>query len=166
MHTQAGFSGGGNSVFRGCTASGNSLVGISAANGLVVDCSADANGQWGISVSFGGSVIRCTVQNNFEDGIYANGNCLIRENLCKRNGDGGDGSGIYVYRDDSRVEGNHLMQNDWGIYITGGDNNLIIRNSAIGNTTNYYSTGTQIMGPIITTTGTITNSNPWANFSF
>ena len=162
LNNQNGFSGGGNSVLRGCTASDNNFGGISAQNGLVENCSADANGQWGISVSFGGSVIRCTVKDNVADGIYANGNCLIRDNLCKSNGD----SGIYVYRDYSRVEGNHLMQNDWGIYITGGDNNLIIRNSAIGNTTNYYSTGTQIMGPEITTTGTITNGNPWANFSF
>ena len=164
MQNQAGFSGTGNCVFRGCAASGNTSSGIDASDGLVVDCSAEGNGE-GIRVSFGGAVIRCVALDNVADGIYANGNCLIRDNLCKRNGDGSDGAGIYLHFDDGRIEGNHLMQNDWGIYTSEADNNLIIRNSAIGNTTNYHITGTQIMGPIITTTGTITNGNPWANFS-
>jgi hypothetical protein len=43
----------------------------------------------------------------------------------------------------------------------------VIKNSVSGNGANNYLTpGSQIVGPLITTTGTITNSNPWANFSF
>jgi len=41
------------------------------------------------------------------------------------------------------------------------------QNSVSGNgTNNYIIPSGQIVGPLITTTGTITNLNPWANFSF
>ncbi len=39
------------------------------------------------------------------------------------------GAGIYVLGSRSRIEGNHLSQNDYGIY-TDGVLNLIVRNSA------------------------------------
>jgi len=47
-----------------------------------------------------------------------------------------------------------------------GTNNVIIKNSAIGNGNDYSITSGNIVGPLITVTGIITNSNPWANFSF
>jgi hypothetical protein len=37
---------------------------------------------------------------------------------------------------------------------------------ATGNTVDYDTAGTQNIGPIITTTGTITTNSPWANFGF
>ena len=43
---------------------------------------------------------------------------------------------------------------------------LLSAAAIIGNTTNYAITGTQTIGPIITAAGTITSTNPWANFEF
>ncbi len=44
--------------------------------------------------------------------------------------------------------------------------NFIIGNSASNCTVSFAITGTQTIGPVITATGTITSSNPWANFSY
>ena len=65
----------------------------------------------------------------------------------------------------SRIEGNTVTRNDRGIDVD-NDANFITRNSASQNGTNYVITGVQTIGPIITATGTISNLNPWANFSF
>jgi hypothetical protein len=59
------------------------------------------------------------------------------------------------------VSGNALS--GYGVRVD-GSYNVVIRNSAIG--TNSYSIGSQnIAGPLVTETGTVTNANPWANFS-
>ena len=62
------------------------------------------------------------------------------------------------------IEGNKVPGNDTGIQVT-GTGNLIIRNSASGNTTNYVFTGTQTFGPTNEITGEVTDTNPWRNFS-
>jgi hypothetical protein len=80
--------------------------------------------------------------------------------------------GIVVNAARDRIQDNHITMSSSegnGIYVegTGDTNNLIIGNSvAGGGAFNYSISGTQIIGPIITTTGTITSSSPWANFSF
>jgi hypothetical protein len=45
--------------------------------------------------------------------------------------------------------------------------NIIVKNSVSGNgANNYLTSGSQVVGPLITSCGTITNSNPRANFSY
>jgi hypothetical protein len=73
-----------------------------------------------------------------------------------------------------RVEDNHVSASGYaGIRVDNGNsyytNNIIIKNSVSGNGANNYSIPAgQVFGPLITNTvsGIITNSNPWANFSF
>jgi parallel beta-helix repeat protein len=80
-------------------------------------------------------------------------------------------AGIIIDDINNRVEDNRVTASGhagiqiWNnSYIT---NNVIIKNSVSGNgPNNYILPNAQIVGPIITATGTITNSNPWANFSF
>jgi hypothetical protein len=86
----------------------------------------------------------------------------------------GNGTGIYVDNGVNQIEGNHITgSGGYGIEIpgafTGATNNLIIRNVVRGSGANNYSfNSSQIAGPLITNTvsGIVTNSNPWANFSF
>jgi hypothetical protein len=59
-----------------------------------------------------------------------------------------------------------MSGNDNGVATADNGNNVIIRNHAANNTTNYVLVGAQIAGPFIGVSGTITNVNPWANFSF
>jgi hypothetical protein len=56
-----------------------------------------------------------------------------------------------------------VTDNDIGIATAGGC--FVVQNSAAGNlSTDYSVSGT--VGPIIISTGTITTTNPWANFSY
>ena len=154
-----------------CDASYNGYNGITAADGIVRNCSAADNGHYGIYLN-AGAVSGCSVQNNVNSGIYllASG-CAIIGNICVGNNSSFSASdaGIYVNGYNNRVEDNHVSGSGYaGISVTNTVNgNIIVKNSVSGNAANDYLTpGNQIVGPLITTYGTITNSNPWANFSF
>jgi hypothetical protein len=80
-----------------------------------------------------------------------------------------------VFGSNNRIEGNHVTSTGVGGYGIGiissasYTNNIVIQNSVAGSGANNYSfNASQIVGPLITNTvsGIITNSNPWANFSF
>ena len=97
-------------------------------------------------------------------------------NTADGNGSGtGDGAGIHVAASDCRVDNNNVTDNDRGIDIdTVGD--LIIRNSASGNTTNYVTAAGNKVGTIVLAPDSVAingdtggagvgSTNPWANFS-
>jgi parallel beta-helix repeat protein len=115
------------------------------------------------------------VSGNARNGILVNGdNCQIIGNYCSSNNLSGNvnWAGILIYDNNNRVEDNHVTGNGNGgimIYNGGYHNNIIVKNTVIGSSvTNYNIPTGQISGPLITNTvsGVITNSNPWANFSF
>ena len=64
----------------------------------------------------------------------------------------------------NRIEGNNVIDSDRGIDVdvTG---NIIIKNTARGNTTNYIVAGNTV-GPILGISDPIVSTNPWANFSY
>jgi len=170
----------GSVVIRDCTASGNNYGiaingNVSPSGSLVTGCTADHNNV-GIDCSGGGTIADSTANNNSSFGIFVTFNqfgysssdgYLVTKCTANNNA-----YGIYVQGARNRVEDNHVVKNSiYGITVDVGSgsytNNIVIKNSAEGSGgANYSITGTQITGPIITTTGTITNLNPWANFSF
>jgi parallel beta-helix repeat protein len=98
---------------------------------------------------------------------------FVRGNTCTANNPSGSASygGIFVNNANNRIEDNHVTANGYAgirvVSFVSYTNNVIIRNSVTGNgANNYVVPNAQIVGPLITTAGTITNSNPWANFSF
>jgi hypothetical protein len=160
-----------NMVFERLTVSANSGMGIGGAGCAVRDCEASVNGSYGIYVA-PGVVSGCFVLRNGQSGIYIDGaGSEIIGNTCKGNNasiDAGN-AGIYINDNNNRVEANHVTDSGYaGIRVnTSHFNNIIIKKSVTGNGVNNYVTpNTQVVGPLITTYGTITNSNPWANFSF
>jgi hypothetical protein len=162
----------GSGVVRDCTAQGNSYNGLYCAGAFqVLNCSSRDNANFGIYVA-PGSVSDCLVHNSGYSGIYvdAPGSQVIG-NTCIGNNSGANSghAGIVVNDARNRIENNHVSASGYaGILVSATyANNLIIKNSVIGSgTNNYVVPGAQIVGPLITNTGTITNSNPWANFSF
>jgi hypothetical protein len=156
-----------------CVVHGCAVDGITAFNGAVRNCRAQANGGSGIYV-MPGTVSGCWVQNNSQSGIYLSGaGCAARGNHCAGNNPSASAAhaGIYVSGPNNRVEENHVSASgSAGIRVSsavGYTNNIIVRNSVSGNGANNYVTpGNQAVGPLITTSGTITNLNPWANFSY
>jgi parallel beta-helix repeat protein len=77
------------------------------------------------------------------------------------------GNGFNISGSGCRVENNSAIGNaSSGFDLQAGTNNLIVKNIAQRNIQGDFSLdNNQFIGPIITTTGIITNSNPWANFS-
>ena len=170
-----------------CTANNNGDDGIFTMSGCTINnCTAYDNGDNGIFTQNGSTVCNCAVKHNGNNGIHATESCMISDctatyntgdgiiftednrivdNQCFHNGYNGDGAGIHATQDNNRIEGNNVTNNDRGIDVDMAGN-FIVRNTASENTINYDVTGVQTIGPIITATGTITSTNPWANFSF
>jgi hypothetical protein len=154
------------SMVGGCTAFGNSSNGIVASVGCTIrDSLARKNGADGIQAGDGSEVRACIVTDNTGDGIEVANNCHVRDNTCYGNGfASGSGAGVHATGQNNRIDGNHVNSGDFGIRADVAGN-LIIRNSARGNSTNYLFLDTQAFGPTNLVSGLVTN-HPWANFSY
>jgi parallel beta-helix repeat protein len=154
-----------------CVVENCGFDGIDAFDSRVRDCVVAFN-QYGIYAA-PGKVSDCLIETNANSGIYVDSSgCQITGNTCLGNNFSVSTSdaGIYLNASNDRVEDNHIAGSGFaGVQVASGapTRNLIIKNSVSGNGANNYLTpGQQVVGPLITATGTITNSNPWANFSF
>ena len=61
---------------------------------------------------------------------------------------------------------NDVSANGYGILLSASRGNLVIRNSAKGNMTNYNIEAGNTVAPIIPSAGMGTNTNPYANLSY
>lgn len=148
----------------------NTFGGLFTGDGcLVKDCVAVTNtvGE-GITIA-SYSVIRGCIVNANRGGITAYSGCLVEGNNCSFNTFGG----IRALGSGNRIDGNNVAYNinAGGVYAAGPEatNNLIIRNSARGNTPQNYNTQpNNALGSVVNGTGgiTITTNSPWANFAF
>jgi parallel beta-helix repeat protein len=151
------------------TARDNNDDGISLAGGAVVSrctvyANGDAAGDDGISVGTGSIVTDCTASLSAEDGIQVSTDCFVARNNANGNGVV-DGAGIHVTSGGNRIEGNNATDNDRGFDVDLA-NNLIIRNSAGGNMTEYDIVAGNTVGPTVTAAGIAASSNPHANYDF
>ncbi|MGO9002262.1 MAG: right-handed parallel beta-helix repeat-containing protein [Limisphaerales bacterium] len=157
---------------RDCQVESNYVDGILANHSSVRDCQVLGNG-YGVYVNYC-TVSGCYVAYNLKSGIYVYiQGCQITGNNCYNNNTSLNTSeaGIYIDDNNNRVEDNHVVGNGYaGIMVGSGfHNNIIVKNTVISSSVTNYSIPTgQIVGPLITNavSGVITNSNPWANFSF
>jgi parallel beta-helix repeat protein len=170
--------GNGISVGAGSTVVNNSAQkngsnGIVTADGsTVTGNSAYDNDSVGIDAGHGSTVTGNTTKSNTGDGIRVGCCCIISGNTCVANGSGGDGAGIYVTGSHNRIEGNHVgAYNDRGIDVD-DSGNIIIKNTASNNTTDYDIAADNSYGPIVdvTSAGDISSdpnaAHPWANFKY
>lgn len=161
---------------RACAASENGLDGfVIGETSAITQCTATANSGSGFVLRYGSTADECNAHGNLTHGIIVEGpGCQVRQCTSGDN----QGAGISVTRPGegsrrNRIDGNHVYQNNIGIFLSpGGSENLVIRNSATGNSTNYLIKDlSRTVGPIVDlTTGddflTAPHANhPWANFS-
>jgi hypothetical protein len=151
------------SIVDRATVSQNEGHGIEVDHGTIMDSTSVFNTGSGIVLGEG-TVTNCMAMRNSHDGIRALG--MIIGNTARLNGyDLNDGAGIHV-DGLSRVEGNSVAYNDRGVDADGTDN-IIIKNSATGNTTNYDIAAGNVVGQIIDMTGGGTiDADAWANFRY
>ncbi|MDB6020618.1 MAG: hypothetical protein JWQ04_475 [Pedosphaera sp.] len=128
-----------------------------AGGGVIKDCLFSGNATAGVDVNGSGSLV---FGNDFVGNNTTNSSVI---------------GSLEAFGANNRIEANHVTGSGtagYGIFISGIfglTNNILIRNSVEGGgTNNYFFNTSQVVGPIVTNTvsGIITNSNPWANFSF
>lgn len=114
----------------------------------------------------------CFIEHNLvvacKTGITFGDSCVVTDNSCQ-NAPAPSGAGFSINGSFSRIENNEALGNAGNGFTSQGNttNNLVIRNFARGNGFGNYSLNpTDSPGPQVTSSGTITNNNPWANFSF
>lgn len=144
---------------------GNGGNGISAGEGSMVTGNTVSSGYGdGISVQENCAVTANTVYLNQGDGIEVLSRCKVSGNTCGENGRWtADGAGIHVTGSANQIEHNHVIGNDRGIDVD-SIVNIIIKNTASENTTNYDIVLGNRVGPIVSDPSISTN--PWANFQF
>ena len=134
-------------------------------SGKITECVSGSNGGSGMSVTAYGSVRDCIVTDNGGEGIMVDKNCQVKSNS---SGNNIGGAGILLRNSGNRIVGNNLTDNKYGVRTEStATNNLVVRNTATGNSVNNYSIGDNNafgdrrlgIGLIGLTTG------PWANFS-
>ena len=137
---------------------------------MIINCVVTENQGNGIFTGSGCTVTDCVVSNNTGDGILLIDNCRIVNNTCDGNGET-NGAGIHTTALRSRIEGNHVTGSARGFDIDGTDN-LIIRNTAAGNDTNYSIAVNNPHGPLVAVSGAADisgvagSTHPWANFDY
>jgi hypothetical protein len=154
---------------------GNDGIECYANNALLEDIIVSTNSYNGVYFGSGGVIRDCLVENNAANGIYVagSGSLIFGNNFAGNIVGPNNFASISVYGSNNRIEANHVTGTNtagYGIFIYGAyTKNMVIRNSVIGSgANNYFFNSSQIVGPLITNavSGIITNSNPWANFSF
>ena len=120
----------------------------------------------------GNAVLDCTISKNLDRGIDlvgTNGECdgnTIQGNRIKGNAE----RGIAIYwGDGNRVEANAIWGTtggtNYGIRTASTTSNFILKNTCVGNGTNYQLDPDDTYGPIVTNSGALAGTDPWANFS-
>ena len=142
---------------------------IVGGSGNLNQCTVVGNGGSGIQVGTASTVRNCTARGNTGDGIMVTSNCQVVGNTCETNGVGVVGTtepaGIRATGSANRVEANHVIGNNVGIDIDEAGN-LIIKNSASGNTTNYEFAADNTVGPTVGSSDIVSSSNPHANYEY
>lgn len=148
-----------------CTAYSNTN-GISASSGsTVTGCTATSNATNGIIAAFGATITGCTARDN-RTGINVGDDSRIMNNICDQGATTVGDVGILVTGSDNRIDGNHVTDNGIGIDVN-GTGNLIVRNTAAGNTTAYSILAGNNFAAIVVNPGVaFASTAPWANFSY
>ena len=151
-----------------CTVTNNLADGVKALGGSSVSrVTARLNGSSGIELTDSGQISGCTVTTNGGDGITVVNNSLVVGNLCV-NTTGQVGIGIHITGSHNRIDSNQVTRFATGVGIdddgVNAVSNLVIRNSAIDNSTGF------VLRPANGNKGDVisdaTSTEPWANFGF
>ena len=169
-----GIQAGGSSVVSHSVARDNRAIGILlVANATAQECTSTFNRSNNIQANSSSLVARCTANFGEADGINLGPQSLVLENVCR----GNIGAGIRAADERNRIEGNTVSGNTFGIRVEPNiANNLVIKNSASANTTNYSIAVGNRVGLLVTpaangaaingNTGGTSITDPWANFAY
>jgi len=152
------------SVASDCTASDCGGTGFTMNNFCsAINCASTGN-TTGFNPAYS-TVVNCSACLNSGNGFILIDSCLIQNCTIALNGSAGMGHGIYTDGTGNRIDGNHIFGNmGYGLQIE-ANGNFVFRNTLAENGANISVTGTNLVGPIITTAADLATAGPWANFA-
>jgi hypothetical protein len=119
----------------------------------------------GITASAGSAVTGCTASTNTSDGIVVDNLTSVQGNTCQGNGaGGGNGAGVHATGRANRIDSNMTATNDRGVDVDAGGN-LIVRNDATNNTTNFDIVAGNTNANVETPGANFVLTRPWANLA-
>lgn len=135
-----------------CSSRSNGDGIIAFGDSLIKECTVTLNTGDGINGQQGTTIIDCIASDNGADGIIVLSRSLVRGNTCSGNAS----DGIFVSSSGAnRIEGNHMSGNGRGLHVI-GPGNVIMKNTASGNTTvNWSIVANNIVAPIIDRTAVV-----------
>ncbi len=164
-----GFDASHGTVVDACTAIGNWGHGFAMGqDSRLLNSTARGNTTNGIFASFNSYISGCVANSNGRDGINVSGQSVVVDSQADSNGTAGlgTGAGLRARFSDSRIDNNTVTGNDWGVLVENAGN-IIMRNTASGNATNYSIAAGNSVGGIVNVAGAgFTNTNPWVNFEY
>jgi hypothetical protein len=161
---------GSGSLVSGCASLDSRLQGIIVGDGSIVrDCRSngtrDSSIGDGIDTGLDCLVKDCITVSNALNGINVFGRSRVIGCYSSLNGRAVSSAGIFVGNQGgaSQIDGNQVCNNNgYGIYsFSGGD--LIVRNSASGNSTNYFPASGANFGPVQSASNV---TNAWGNLVY
>lgn len=152
----------GKGTIRDCISKDN-LIGVSASDGVLMEgVIASGSISNGFDVADHCRLTQCIATYNGYQGINVTGSRnVISDSTCT----GNTSSGIFVWEDENRIENNHLAGNDYGLYLrywapdSSAERNIVMRNTAIRNTSENFHVGFANWVANIDTTGAFAGAN-------
>lgn len=138
--------------------------GVNAASARQVHClglRVSGNGADGLNAGSDSLVENCTALGNGGVGIVAQDSSRVTGCVSDANG-----TGFRTLGAGNRLENNQAGTNSVAGFKLDGTQNLLIRNLARGNGTNFNIALGNSYGQILLNPGLLTNNNPWLNFEF
>lgn len=164
-----GFDAFGPTSFEGCTAYNNHAEGFYATSGSSINrCT--ASGNWGYAIRAIINADALSVTDNTvivpnttgAGGVSVQFNSTVRGNTIRSSN--GATADILLVGSGNRVEANTTSGGSQAV-ATSSTKNLIVSNFHTGASSGAFTVGAgNTVGPVISSTGTISSTNPWANF--
>lgn len=140
------------------------LQGIQTSESIVSRCNAIGSNLSGINAADNSLVDRCIAKSNTFHGVFVSFNSVVTGCLLSANGGGfGDDAGVLAEDQNNRIDGNHFTNNEFAVILAGNEN-ILIRNTFLDNSTNLSLSGSHLIGPTFNVTGA-SGINAWSNLS-
>lgn len=158
------------SIAEHCVLTGNQNHGILAGAGCIITaCTSRGNAGDGFQLGAASTIDACVSSSNTEDGIQLGSYSVARANNCDSNT---TGSGVRSAGNNTRIEANNATRNLFGINGT-KVNDIVVANSASGNTQNWNAGQfagwgrimTAIQGDSPATPGFFNTEYAWGNLA-
>ncbi|HEU5395644.1 MAG TPA: right-handed parallel beta-helix repeat-containing protein [Verrucomicrobiae bacterium] len=127
-------------------------------NSTVRHCKALANAGNGIYAEFESQISQCTSSGNGNVGFVASSDSVVEDCFAQDNAY----AGIEATGSRNRIDNNHCDGNNYGLYVDLAGNNVVIRNTLLGNTNDIVVPSGNKVGPIVADPSN-SSANAWAN---